>query len=336
MEFDLLETEAFKNWWTYTNVKESTRNGYKNSLKYFSDFIKRDKNVIIENGELDFNRFYYVSIYNEYFPIDHNYLEKFKRYLKNNTSEAVYHQVLASVRNFFNVLFSLGKIEKNPVLFLKGYYDSPAKDRSLTFEESKKLLKAARLSCSNDHFLCRDQLIIYTLLTCGLRAKEFCMLKWNKIQFDSKLIYIDEGQKTDPGSVGINEGLAKVILQYKEKLLALGEYNPNGFFVLNNKGKPFSYQQLSKLLEKLGKKAGIEEKVTPHMLRYSMARLLYEGGANLLEIQKQLRHKKLTTTLRYINPDVEKRDEIIRKSPIAETIRGLNIFDNHSFFKPVS
>lgn len=113
----------------------------------------------------------------------------------------------------------------------------------------------------------------------------------------------------------------------------MGRYNSNGHLFVTDKGKPYSYQQLSKLIERLSEKAKIEDKITPHMLRYTMARLLYEGGANLLEIQKHPRHKKLATILRYINPDFDKRDEIIRTSPIAETIRGLNLFDNHSFFK---
>lgn len=45
-------------------------------------------------------------------------------------------------------------------------------------------------------------MIIFTFLICGLRAKELCMLKWDKIKYDSNFIYIEEDQKTDPGYVG--------------------------------------------------------------------------------------------------------------------------------------
>jgi len=45
--------------------------------------------------------------------------------------------------------------------------------------------------------------------------------------------------------------------------------------------------------------------LTPHLLRATYATLLSENGVNPQTIQKVLRHKQLTTTCRYLIPDVD-------------------------------
>lgn len=57
---------------------------------------------------------------------------------------------------------------------------------------------------------------------------------------------------------------------------------------------------LRKMVKKISKKAGIEKRVYPHLFRHSLATNLVKRGANVLMVQKQLRHEKLETTQIYI------------------------------------
>lgn len=49
----------------------------------------------------------------------------------------------------------------------------------------------------------------------------------------------------------------------------------------------------------LAKRAGIERRITPHMMRHTFATGLLEAGVNLRAVQRLLRHKNLETTLIY-------------------------------------
>lgn len=42
--------------------------------------------------------------------------------------------------------------------------------------------------------------------------------------------------------------------------------------------------------------------LTPHQLRHTMARLMFEKGTDIVLIQRQLRHKRIVTTFHYLPP----------------------------------
>ena len=91
-------------------------------------------------------------------------------------------------------------------------------------------------------------------------------------------------------------------------------YDTNFLFVnLNgkNKGKAIKYQTVEKLFRRLSKKVGF--KVTPHMLRHGRGTELYEMSWNVTDIQKDLRHRSIISTNRYIHISDKRKREAVEK-----------------------
>jgi integrase/recombinase XerD len=59
-------------------------------------------------------------------------------------------------------------------------------------------------------------------------------------------------------------------------------------------------RQVRQLFARAGKRAGIDKRVHPHGLRHSHAALMAWSGTPVHVIQRQLGHKSLDTTARYI------------------------------------
>jgi site-specific recombinase XerD len=68
---------------------------------------------------------------------------------------------------------------------------------------------------------------------------------------------------------------------------------------LNHHGEPLGVRGLRYRLDRLRRRAGLPDGVSPHTLRHSFATHLLDGGADLRVVQELLGHESLTTTQVY-------------------------------------
>ena len=146
-------------------------------------------------------------------------------------------------------------------------------------------------ACSNK----REKAMIAVLAYSGLRASELCNLTVPNVDLDKGIIQVINGKGGKDGVSYISRECCKIVNEYLQDYST----NPHMFKTLIRKTR-YTTWALRKMVKKIAKKAGIEKRVYPHLFRHSLATNLVKRGANVLMVQKQLRHEKLETTQIYI------------------------------------
>ena len=90
--------------------------------------------------------------------------------------------------------------------------------------------------------------------------------------------------------------LLKQFLQIRQRRFP---HAVDGEVFLNRRGRRLSRVQFWRDLQALAKRAGLEGRVHPHVLRHTFATHLLQGGADLRSVQEMLGHASLSTTQIY-------------------------------------
>lgn len=72
-----------------------------------------------------------------------------------------------------------------------------------------------------------------------------------------------------------------------------------GALVLNEAGRPINRQNVTTIVKRLGRKAGIDKKLSPHGMRATMITQALNAGVPLRDVQQAAGHATVTMTLRY-------------------------------------
>lgn len=143
----------------------------------------------------------------------------------------------------------------------------------------------------------KEKAIITLLAYSGIRNKELCKLKVKDFDAGSNKIQILSGKGLKDGISNISPECTNILLEYIYQFKKCGDE----FFFTTQQGKQYTGFALRKLVKVVTKRTGINKRVYPHLFRHSLAVNLLARGANVILLQKQLRHSLLVTTLEYIN-----------------------------------
>lgn len=139
------------------------------------------------------------------------------------------------------------------------------------------------------------ELCITALLT-GLRLSELLNLRWNDLDFSSKVILIRNTEKFTTKTrknriVPMSDELYRLLKGRKEAIRFECEV------VFHNKnGGELLYTSVSQKFKKYIRRAGLNDKLHFHSLRHSFATALVSSGVSLYAVQKLLGHTTIRTT----------------------------------------
>jgi tyrosine recombinase XerC len=297
----------------------------KKYIELYAFFLKNEKNysnytiVSYRNDLIKF--FNYLKLYRilkddkiEY--VDRSVMRKYIVYLKKSDYSArSISRKISTVRSFFKFCLRESIIKVNPTINLI----TPKIDKKLPYflylQEVNKLIEAP---LKNTIFGIRDRAILELLYGTGIRVGELVNLNIRNIDlYEKTIIVFGKGSKErilplgNPSIRAIQEYLTSRNLF--EKKIFVNKNDLEALF-LNRLGGRLTTRSIRRIIIKYMKMAGLNKKISPHVLRHSFATHLLGGGADLRSVQELLGHKSLSTTQIYTHITKERLKTIYKKS----------------------
>ncbi|HWX96793.1 MAG TPA: site-specific tyrosine recombinase XerD [Solirubrobacteraceae bacterium] len=210
---------------------------------------------------------------------------------------------VAALRSFYRHLRREGRLEHDPTADLRGPRKTRTLPRVLTRDEVTRLLGEPR---GADPRALRDRALLELMYACGLRASEAIGLELADVDLDEGVLCArGKGAKERLVPIGRQAvGALRAYCRHGRPLL-LGARAETRLFV-NRRGTRLTRQGLYKIVQGHARRAGLQEKMSPHTLRHTFATHLLAGGCDLRSLQEMLGHADLATTQVYTHLSAER------------------------------
>ncbi|HEV2429395.1 MAG TPA: site-specific tyrosine recombinase/integron integrase [Thermoplasmata archaeon] len=158
----------------------------------------------------------------------------------------------------------------------------------LSEEETHRLFEAVKSSP-------RDHAMLHVLAYGGLRVGELCHLELEDLEFDRNILHVRSGKGDKDREVVLEEKTRAVVDRYLAERTLAGVESTRLF--------PVQPVTVERMVRRAAKLAGIPQRVTPHVLRHTLATALLRRGCDIRYIQKLLGHASVATTQIYTHVD---------------------------------
>lgn len=274
-------------------------------IDQFVDYLKNEKRMSQNSLEaykrdvVDFNKYCQEKGNDNILKISNGEIVSYLLTLKNlGKSAATINRKLASIRSLYKYFIEKGLINKNPTANIKSPKIERKEIEYLSLEEVNKLLSTPDDTLKGK----RDKAILELLYATGIRVNEL-------VAANIEDVNLRIGFFTCPGEYGrarivpLGRPAREAIERYLEDardMFVKNNRNEKALFV-NYSGNRMTRQGLWKLLKTYGKKAELEDKITPHILRNSFAVHMVQNGADLKSLQELLGHEDIAATQIYLS-----------------------------------
>lgn len=221
----------------------------------------------------------------------------------------------SKLNSFFRWLEENKKISKNP---LKGHMRPRIRyvgSKILHKSELQKILYSIEHvgNWNNAFIRCRNTLIFYLLLHCGIRRGELLGLKCIDIKRKQKMIIIqaETSKSRITRTLPLNDEIIVPLDEYMAERDRRGsqcEY----LLVSENRDRPFTEHGLKHLVKKIIELSGVKFHV--HRFRHTFATNLNHSGTDVAKLQQLLGHSDIRMTATYLRnmPSESLREDINR------------------------
>ena len=200
----------------------------------------------------------------------------------------------------------------------------------ITEEQCVELMKACRTL--------RDKLIVGCGFYLGMRASEILNLRISDLHLWENILLITPRENNingarvknyAKGKLRVPPELGLMFVKYLDQI----ENVDTDYVFINLKGKtkhePMTLGNIEEFYKSLSKRVGFQ--VTSHMCRHGYAVMRLSSGAQLIDIQKELRHRSIESTLIYA--EFLDRSELEKVREYFPTLQKDFSFEDLSFYK---
>ncbi len=221
-------------------------------------------------------------------------------------SRATVVRKLSAVRTFLRFLYREKVLNNNNFEIVS----TPRQKKTLPyFLYSDEMVALLAMPDRKTTLGCRDKAILELLYATGIRVSELVGL--NLDGFDSEnssLLVLGKGSKERllPCGRFAKESLEDYLNFARVQLIKKNSNKEDSAFFLNRFGNRITDRSVRRIVNKYVIKAGIKQKVSPHMIRHSFATHLMDRGADIRCVQELLGHVNVSSTQIYTHVSKER------------------------------
>ena len=218
---------------------------------------------------------------------------------------------LTNLRRFFSFLEKENIITSNPTvnIALPKEKKTIIKD-ILTIEEMNNLLKTCK---ANTPKSIRDRAIMELLYSTAIRGDELCNIHMKDIDLNENILFVRKGKWDSERKVPFGNKANFWATRYIQKVRPLIHNSSSQLLFTSMTGNKLEPQVLLDIVKYWGKKANIKKNITTHTFRHSCATHMLQRKADIRYIQKQLGHKRITTTEGYLKIEISDLKEVHKR-----------------------
>ncbi len=240
-------------------------------------------------------------------PTIHAFLEHCNH---NNISKRSNARRISALKTFFTFLVRGDIVRHNPFAVVDLPRSGKSLPKALSLNEVQRLLVPLN---SEKPLAIRDNTMLFLLYSTGLRVSELVELPLPACNLNAGFIRVlGKGNKERLIPFGDQ---AKDKLEHYLKIarpLILKGKRSNYLFI-TGRGSCMTRLRFWQIVRETALAAGINKKISPHMIRHSFATHLLSHGADLRAVQLMLGHSDIATTQIYTHIDQDRLKNVHKK-----------------------
>lgn len=284
----------------HRKLSNHTLKAYRHDLELFRDFVSKASAELIISA------------------IERNNVQKWMGSMEGAKPRTVRRR-LAAVKSMFASLERHGNLENSPLSgFRCEIKVGKTLPRTIARSTVKSLLRSPRELVSRDPVTklrrIQEIALIEMLFATGMRVSEVVSTDIAHVDLDRQVISVHGKGNREREIPIVCDAFRDALLQQMNERRR-GEMGQNEPLFVNRRGARMSDQSVRAIVRRHAAQAGVR-KVTPHMLRHTVATLLLEEGVDLRHIQRLLGHSSITTTTIYVQvSERSQRQVLVRRHP---------------------
>ncbi len=267
-------------------LSENTLEAYGRDLEKLRRFAQRRKRLLLALGQRD--------------------VTDFIAELSGGLSARSVARTINGVHGLFRFAVREGRRDDDPMENIKGPRAFQALPRYLSIAQVEAFLEAPDTATELG---LRDRAILEVMYATGMRVSELINLKAGDV--DLKVgIATCFGKGSKERLVPLGGSAQDWVKRYLEIRPGLEKKGRRPELFLSYRGTPLSRMGLWGIVRRHAVTVGIQDVLTPHVLRHSFATHLLERGADLRSLQEMLGHADISTTQIYTHVTRERLKKI--------------------------